>query len=587
MIELISWIHPGLVIGLGGLLIPFIPWRRIKQAYFLLLPLAGLIILAATSSGMFGTLPPWPEAHHKWNIIFLQYTLDIGRISKLSMLFGYVYVIAAFCMNIYALRVKNDWEHVAAMIYVGSALGAVFAGDFFTLFFCLEIMAWAPFFLILFRGTQKAKGAAIRYILWHHFSGVCILAGILMHVHSTGSIVFSHMPWGWGGEYLGYNLMLLGFIINAATAPFHSWLADTYSEATFSGSIYMTAYTTKTAVFCLIITFSGVPLLMWMGAISAIFAVIMAVLENDGRRLLSYHIVSQVGYMVAGVGIGTAMALNGAAAHAFCHIMYKALLYMGVGCPLIVVGTAKYNKLGGLYKYMPFSFWLTIIGGLSISAFPLSSGFVSKTMTIEAAELIHQPVVYLMLEGASIGTFLSTALKLPWNIWLQGKNEPGPEIKTKLKDSALNSPLNMLIAMAILAILCILLGVFPKVLYNLLPFPVEFVPYTLTRVFSLTQMFIFTFLGFWLLRKLVVGHATYTLDTDWLVRIPGKLFLQFCNGPLLSLGIYLDKQVTKFVHNFIVSARNPSIEMRMNPATIGFGVFMAFVLFSVFLVLKM
>jgi multicomponent Na+:H+ antiporter subunit D len=587
VIKLISWIHPGLLIGLGGLLIPFIPWRRIKQAYFLLLPLAGLGILAATSAGMFGTLTPWPEALHRWNVPFLQYTLDIARISKLSMLFGYVYIIAAFCMNIYALRVKNDWEHVAAMIYVGSALGAVFAGDFLTLFFCLEIMAWAPFFLILFRGTNKAKGAAIRYILWHHFSGVCILAGILIHVHNTGSIIFSDMPWGWGGEYLGYHLMLLGFIINAATAPFHSWLADTYSEATFSGSVYMTAYTTKTAVFCLIITFSGVPLLMWMGTISAIFGVFMAVLENDGRRLLSYHIVSQVGYMVAGVGIGTAMALNGAAAHAFCHIMYKALLYMGVGCPLIVVGTAKYNKLGGLYKYMPFSFWLTMIGGLSISAFPLSSGFVSKTMTIEAAELIHQPAVYLMLEGASIGTFLSTALKLPWNIWLQGKNEPGPEIKTKLKDSALNSPLNMLIAMAILAILCILLGVFPKVLYNLLPYPVEFVPYTLTRVFSLTQMFIFTFLGFWLLRKLVVGHATYTLDTDWLVRIPGKLFLQFCNGPLLSLGIYLDKQVTKFVHNFIVNVRNPSIEMRMNPATIGFGVFMAFVLFSVFLVLKM
>jgi multicomponent Na+:H+ antiporter subunit D len=586
VIELINWIHPGLVVGLGGLLIPFIPTRRAKQAYFLLLPLAGLVILAATSAGIFGVLPPWPAALHKWNVPFLQYTLVIGRISKLSMLFGYVYVIAAFCMNIYALRVKNDWEHVAAMIYVGSSLGAVFAGDFFTLFFCLEIMAWAPFFLILFRGTRKAKGAAIRYILWHHFSGVCILAGILMHVHSTGSILFSHMPWGWGGEYLGYHFMLLGFIINAATAPFHSWLADTYSEATVSGSVYMTAYTTKTAVFCLIITFSGVPLLMWMGAISAMFAVFMAVLENDGRRLLSYHIVSQVGYMVAGVGIGTAMALNGAAAHAFCHIMYKALLYMGVGCPLFVVGTAKYDKLGGLYKYMPFSFWLTMIGGLSISAFPLSSGFVSKTMTIEAAELIHQPAVYLMLEGASIGTFLSTALKLPWNIWLQGKSEPTPEIKAKLKDSAVNSPLNMLVAMAILAILCVLLGVFPKILYMMLPYPVEFVPYTLTRVFSLTQMFIFTFLGFWLLRKLVVGHPTYTLDTDWLVRIPGKLLLQFCKGPLLSAGTYLDNQITKLVQNFILMIRNPNIEMRMTPATIGFGVFMAFVLFSVFLLLK-
>ena len=582
-----EWIHPGLVIGLGGLLIPFIPWRRAKQAYFLLLPAAGLFILAATSAGIFGTIPPWPAALIKWNVPFLQYTLDIARINKLSMLFGYVYVLAAFCMNIYALKARSDWEHVAAMIYVGSALGAVFAGDLFTLFFCLEIMSWAPFFLILFRGTQKAKRAAVRYVLWHHFSGVCILAGILMHVHKTGSIAFAHMPWGWGGEYTGYNLMLLGFIINAATAPFHSWLADTYSEATYSGSVYMTAYTTKTAVFCLIVTFSGVPLLMWMGVISAMFSVFMAVLENDGRRLLSYHIVSQVGYMVAGVGIGTTMALNGAAAHAFCHIIYKALLYMGVGCPLVVVGTAKFNQLGGLYRYMPISFWLTMIGGLSISAFPLFSGFVSKTMTIEAAELIHQPVIYLMLEGASIGTFLHTGLKLPWNIWLQGMNAPPAEIEAKLKDSALNSPVNMLIGMGILAFLCILLGVFPKILYNLLPYPVEFVPYTLTRVFSLTQMFIFTFLGFWLLRKLVVGHPTYTLDTDWLVRIPGKLFLQFCDGPLLAFGTFLDRKITKITGNFIVKIRNPDLEMRMTPMAIGFGVMMALVLFSIFLVLKM
>ena len=583
---MVNWIHPGLVIGLGGLAIPFIPWKRVKQAYFLLLPLAGLAILVLTSMGVFGAIPPWPESLHKLNAPFLHYTLDIVRINKLSLLFGYVYVIAAFCMNIYALKAKNDWEHVAAMIYAGSALGAIFAGDLFTLFFCLEIMSWAPFFLILFRGTQKAMRAAIRYILWHHLSGVCILAGILMHVHSTGSIAFDHMPWGWGGDYLGYNLMLLGFIINAATAPFHSWLSDTYSEATYSGSVYMTAYTTKTAVFCLIVTFSGVPLLMWMGVISAMFSVFMAVLENDGRRLLSYHIVSQVGYMVAGVGIGTAMAINGAAAHAFCHIIYKALLYMGAGCALAVVGTAKFNKLGGLYKYMPVSFWLTMIGGLSISAFPLFSGFVSKTMTIEASELIHQPVVYLMLEGASIGTFLHTGLKLPWNIWLQGQEEPPPEIRTRLKDSAFNTPAHMLVAMGILAFLCIFIGVYPKFLYDMLPFPVTFIPYTVTRVFSLTQMFIFSFLGFWLLRKMLGGHPTYVLDTDWLVRIPGRHFLIFCKGPMIALGTWLDRQIRQIANAIIVAIRNPKIETQATPMAIGVGVIFSIVLFSFLLVFQ-
>jgi multicomponent Na+:H+ antiporter subunit D len=487
-------------------------------------------------------------------------------------------------MNIYALNVKNDWEHAVAMIYVGSALGAVFAGDFFSLFFCIEIMSWAPFFLILFRGTKKAMGAAVRYILWHHFSGACILAGILLHAHQSGSIEVAPMPWGWGIQYLGSNLMLLGFVINAATTPFHSWLSDTYSEATPSGSIYMTAFTTKTAIFCLINTFAGVPLLMWMGAIQAVFALFLAVLENDGRRLCSYHIISQIGYMVAGVGIGTTMGINGAASHALCHIIYNALLYMGAGCALVVAGTAKFNELGGLYKYMPIAFWLYMIGGFSISGFPLFNGFISKTMTIEAAELIRHPVIYLLLEGATVGTFLHTGLKLPWNIWLQGRDEPPPDIRAKLKDSAFNTPAHMLVGMAILAFLCIFMGVYPKILYDMLPYPVTFVPFTVTRVFSITQMFLFSFLGFWLLRKLVRGYPAYVIDTDWLVRMPGKHFLIFCKGPVLSFGTWLDRHIIQIANNAIVVLRNPKIEAKATPMAIGLGVLVSIALFSALLV---
>ncbi len=581
---MMAWLHPGVVIALGGLAIPWIPWRRVRQVYFLVLPLMGLVILGLTSWGFFGFSISQSKVQVPFSIPFLGYSLQPVRIHALSLLFGYVYVIAAFCMNLYALGVKNDWEHTAAMIYVGSALGAVFAGDLFTLFFCLEIMSWAPFFLLLFRGTKKAMGAALRYVLWHHFSGVCILFGILIHVHATGSLAFGPLPWGYGKDFLGSHLILFGFIINAATAPFHAWLADSYSEASPSGSVYMTAYTTKTAVFCLIVAFSGVKLLMWAGVISAVFSVFMAVLENDGRRLLSYHIVSQVGYMVCGVGIGTAMAINGAAAHAFCHIIYKALLYMGVGCPLLVVGTAKFHRLGGLYRYMPIAFWLTIIGGLSISAFPLFSGFVSKTMTIEAAERIHQPLVYLMLEGASIGTFLHTGLKLPWNIWLQEREEPPPEIRARLKDSAVNSPVHMLGAMGILAFLCVFIGIYPKILYAMLPYPVEFVPYTFTRVFSLTQMFIFTFLGFWVLRKLIKGHAGFVLDTDWPLRIAGGRLIRFCSGPLKALGAFLDRRVTQAASWTVAAFRKPLVEAALTPRFVGAGMLAAIVLFVLFVV---
>lgn len=553
-----EWIHPGVVIFLGAFLIPWIKWRTVRLAYLLLLPLIGLTLLLLMSSGYFGQIPAWPGALHKWQIPFLDYSLELGRIDKMTMVFAYIYLIAAFCMNLYALGVKNKWEHVAAMIYLGSSLGAIFAGDLFTLFFWLEIMSWAPVFLIWFRGTRKAMGAAIRYVLWHHFSGACILAGVVIHLYHTGSIELTRLPWGWGGEHLGYNLMLLGFIINSATTPFHSWLSDTYSEATPSGSIYMTAFTTKTAIYCLIRTFPGVELLMWLGAIQAVFALFLAVLENDGRRLCSYHIISQIGYMVAGVGIGTEMAINGAISHALCHIIYNALLYMGAGCVLVVAGTAKFHELGGLYKYMPISFWLYMVGGFSISGFPLFNGFISKVMTIEAAELIHNAPIYLLLEGATVGTFLHTGLKLPWNMWLQGKDEPTPNIRAKLKDSALNTPVHMLIGMSILAFLCIFMGVYPKILYDRLPYPVEFIPFTTTRVFSIMQMFIFTFLGFWFLRKLVTGYPTYTLDTDWPFRMAGRKLIWFCEEPLMGFARVMDRKVMEVVNLIVWISKNPA-----------------------------
>jgi len=577
---MVEWIHPGIVILFGSLLIPFIKWRRVKKVYFLSLPIVGLIILILTSMGVFGTIPPYPDALHKWRIPFLQYTLELGRIDKLSMVFAYVYVIAAFCMNIFALHVKRDWEHVSAMVYVGSSLGAVFARDIFTLCFFLEIMSVSAAFLVWFRGTKISRGAGFRYLFWHIFSGACVLAGGVIHAQTTGSIEFVHFPWGWGWDYFGYYLICLGFVINAACAPFHSWLSDAYSDASITGAIYMTAYTTKTGIYCLIRGFSGVELLMWMGAISAVFALFMAVLENDGRRLCSYHIISQLGYMVCGVGLGTWMGINGAASHALCHIIYNALLYMGASCVLQVTGTCKFSETGGLYKYMPISFALYMVGGFSISGWPLFNGFVSKCMTIEGAELLHQPIIYLLLEGATVGTWLHTGIKLPWNLWWQGRKEPPADIRAKLKDSPINTPVNMLIGMGILAFLCISIGVYPYILYGMLPHPVEFVPFTVTRVFSIVQLFLFTFIAAWFLRTLIRGTPTYTLDTDWLGRIPGNALVLFCEKPLMAFGSFLDKNILRVAYSVISYSRNPTLTMTLTPTVIGLGVTVILVLFT-------
>ena len=532
---MIEWLHPGLIYIFGALLIPVLKGRW-QKAYMLMLPIVALIDLTFMTEGTY------------WSFPVSDYVLTFGRVDKLSLIFAFVFVIASFCITLYALHVKENGQHVAAFLYIGGALGVVFAGDLFSLYIFWEIMAWASLCLIWYRKTKASSEAGFRYIMVHLFGGICLLAGIILYVQSTGSIAFNVFDWGLGWGYVASYFILIGFLINAAVPPLHAWLADAYPEATITGAVFLTAFTTKSAVYVLIRGFPNVELLIWLGVIMALYGVVFAVLENDIRRLLAYHIISQVGYMVAGVGIGTAMAINGASAHAFCHILYKALLFMGAGAVIEMTGRSKFTELGGLYKYMPLTFWLYMIGAFSISGVPLFNGFVSKTMIVESAAGSHLPLVWLMLECASIGTFLHTGLKVPYLTWFSRK-EPVVEAK--------EPPTNMLAAMGITAFLCVFIGVYPQALYRLLPYTVEYAPYAPAHVIGMSQLLLFTFVGFWALRSKLHGTPTITLDTDWFYRKAGKRFIWFCEKPLLKFATDIDKVMKDLANSFIRFSRNP------------------------------
>jgi multicomponent Na+:H+ antiporter subunit D len=385
---MIKTIPPAFIFFLGALILPLLKERRLRQVFQIVIPVIAFINLLYMPKGTY------------WVYNFLGHDLILGRVDKLSMCFGYVFVIMSFLGMVYALHVREVGQHSAAFLYIGSTLGVVFSGDLFTLFVCWEIMAVSSVFLIWYQRDKPALDAGFRYIMVHIFGGCALLAGIIMHVTGTGSTQFTIIEYGG----LASQLILLGFIINAAVPPFHAWLSDAYPEATVTGSVFLTAFTTKSAVYVLLRTFPGVELLVWLGAIMALYGVVYAVLENDIRRLLAYHIISQVGYMVCGVGLGTEMAINGATAHAFCHILYKALLFMGVAAVIQVTGKRKLTELQGrnLYKKMPICLSLYMIGGFSISAVPLFNGFVSKTMVVAAAGELHRPVIHLLLHLASI-----------------------------------------------------------------------------------------------------------------------------------------------------------------------------------------
>jgi multicomponent Na+:H+ antiporter subunit D len=491
MIEFLA--IPGVILIVGAFILPLIP-EKVRPSLFLLFPLAALFMVFTRPDG------------YQVTGELLNYDLVMMQVDSLSRVFGIIFAITAFVAGVYAYHMRELGQQVNALVYAGGALGVTYAGDLLTLIIFWELMAVSSTWLIWARRSKESDGAGMRYLIYHILGGGLLFSGILWHFSSTGSLAVETLT----ADYSIANvLMLIGVCVNAAVIPLHTWLADAYPKATITGAVFMSAFTTKSAVYVLLRMFPGWDVLIWFGAAMAIYGVLYAVICKDIREILAYHIISQVGFMVCGIGIGTEMALNGATAHAYSHILYKSLLFMGTGAVLYATGTSKMVNLGGLFKKMPYVFSFYMVGALSISGIPLFNGFISKGMTIDAAGYAGNETAMLMLLLASVGTWLSVGLKLPYFTWFD-KSENDIEVK-KL-------PFNMYIAMGIAAFACIFYGLFPNALYVYLPFEVNYQPYTIYHLVEVTQISLLTFLGFWLLRKKLAPEMILALDVDWFYR---------------------------------------------------------------------
>ncbi len=485
---------PGLILIVGGLLIPLIHGRA-RQVFMLALPLLGAIQLFGLEHGLHG------------QVAIFDYTLTFARVDKLSLIFGAIFLLASFYNTIYGLHENDTMQQVAAPVYAGAAIGAVFAGDLITLFIFWELTAISSVFLIWARRTAKATSVGIRYLIIQVGSGVILLAGIILYANKTGSIAFDRI----GLSDLASWLILIAFGIKAAFPFLHNWLQDAYPEATVTGTVVLSAFTTKLAVYALARGYAGTEMLIYVGIVMTAFPVFFAVIENDLRRVLAFSLNNQVGFMVAGIGVGTSLALNGAVAHAFVHIIYKSLLFMSMGAVLHRVGTIKASELGGLYRSMPVTAVFCIIGAASISAFPLFSGFIAKSLTLSAVAEGGYVVAWIVLVFASAGVLEHSGIKIPYFAFFA--HDSGLRCK--------EAPANMLIAMAIPAFLCIAIGIFPGPLYALLPFPMDYQPYTASHVLSQLQLLLFAILAF----AVLVRSGLYpkeipstNLNTDWIYR---------------------------------------------------------------------
>ncbi len=495
---MIAEFPPVLIFWLGALLLPLFP-KNIRPWVFLTFPAASLILVLNLPVGTSMTME------------FLRFELHICEVSKLSKIFGIIFSLIGIIAGTYALHMKEVGQQVAALLYGGGALCVTFAGDYLTLFVGWEVMAIASTYLIWARRSDESYAVGMRYLLVHLFGGSMLLAGIILQVYTSGSLLLKPFQYG---ESLAAWLILCGVALNAALPPLHAWLADSYHRATVTGAIFMSALTTKSAVFVLASLFAGWDILIYMGVMMALYGVVYAVLANDIRQLLAYHIISQVGYMIAGVGIGTALAINGTAAHAFSHILYKALLFMGAGVVLYTTGKSKLTELGGIYKHQRLVYWLYMIGAFSISGFPLFNGFISKSIIVASAGESHYDIAMLLLILASIGTFLHTGLKLPYWTWHGHDSGIVPS----------KAPKNMIVAMGMAAFFCTLFGIYPDLLYRELPFAMDYRPYTVFHLVESVQLLTFTFIAFWLYRASLAGEPYLALDTDWIYRAPKAFF---------------------------------------------------------------
>jgi multicomponent Na+:H+ antiporter subunit D len=495
---MIAEFSPGLILIIGGLVAPLFP-ARLRPFLMVVLPLVAFAYLLALPHGEFGQLQ------------MMGLSLVTLRVDKLSLLFGYVFLLAAFLGGIFALHVRDTIQHVSGLVYAGSALGAVFAGDLATLFFFWEGIAVASVFLIWAARNERANRAGMRYIVVQIGSGALLLAGVLIHYRHTGALSFGAMELASPGA----ALILLAFGIKCAFPLLHNWLQDAYPEATVTGTVLLSSFTTKVAVYALARGFAGTEILVPIGAAMTAFPIFYAVIENDLRRVLAYSLNNQLGFMVVGIGIGTELAVNGAVAHAFADILFKGLLFMSMGAVLFRVGTVKGSELGGLYKSMPWTTGFCLVGAASISAFPLFSGFVTKSMVITAAMEGGYFWTWLVLLFASAGVFHHAGIKIPYFAFFA--HDSGKRCE--------EAPNNMLVAMAIAAACCIGIGSLPWLFYQLLPFKADYVPYSSDHVVGQVQLLFLSALAFTLLMRTGIYPPelrSINLDSDWLYRRPGR-----------------------------------------------------------------
>lgn len=511
------------------------PGRESVRKAVMLAALAGSLLFTINLGlGTWGNLTVFGE------------TITLLRIDPLARIFAIVFHIAAALNIIYAWHEKDRAQDFASLAYPAAALGGVTAGDLLTLFVWWEIAAITSVLLVWAPGTRATFLAGMRYLVIQVLSGTLLLAGVVLLYRETGSLAFNTIGLHHedGSLHIAGLVMFLAFGIKSAFPLFHNWVQDAYPKSTLTGTIILAIFTTKLAVASLARAFPGEEALIYIGAVMTIFPIFFALIENDLRKVLCYSINNQVGFMVCAIGFG---AINGAAGYAFGNIIFEGLLFMALGAAVYRTGTSLATELGGLYRTMPKTMILCIIGALSISAFPGTLGFVTKGIIIDAAGEAHMFWIWLTLLFASAGVLEHAGIKIPFFTFFAHDSGKRPD----------DAPVHMLIAMSIAASMCIGLGLFPGLLYGLMPDQEaisHYHPYTAYHIVEQLQLLVWATIAFGVLKVMKWYPAevpSTNLDADWFYRVPGRGLLMWASAATAAIWGLLWKNFQARVMNVL------------------------------------
>ena len=419
------------------------------------------------------------------------YAIGIAiEVDALSLFFGLLITIAVACSCIYSYQYlkQDDARGSYFTLYLmlsGGVLGIVLSGDLFNIYVMLEVMTFAAVGLTAFRTwNPNAREAAFKYLVVGSIGSTCALLGTALVYAQCHTLNLAQISAILPGNMnptmiLAFALLFAGFGCKSFMFPFHPIAADAHGAAPSSVSVLISGVFTKTGVYGIIrvcyflfrtmgLT-SVQTMVVFIGCLSMFVCVTMALNQHDFKRLLAFHSISQIGYILTSLGLCTALGIAGGLYHAINHTLFKGLLFLTAGSVLYATGTTYLENLGGLARKMPKTTILFLIGAFSISGIPPFNGFYSKWLVYQAtfekaAETgsIGYALVTVICVVTSVLT-LASFIKVGHSVFF-GQSNPALE-------NAKDPPLGMRIPMWILAALCVFTGLFPNVMLNYIIIP--------------------------------------------------------------------------------------------------------------------